>query len=117
MFFECEYTSSVSTAAADTLIEGSKGATGKKRAKGEWDHAFQIQYYNEDFTEEKNIFTASESLFVKASWTAPSAILAKQLRNFENIILIFFVVNYLTLGRPTCPSWHIKVFFSSHGSA
>ena len=24
---------------------------------------------------------------------------------------------FLTLRRPTCQSWHIKVFFSSHGSA
>ena len=102
VFFECEYTSSVSTAAAETLIEGSKGATGKRRAQGEWDHAFQIQYYNKDFTKQKNTYTVEESLFVKASWTVPSADLATQLRNLENIIFKIFQRKYflLTLTRP-----------------
>ena len=90
VFFECEYTSSASTATAETLIQGSKGATGKRKAQGEWDHAFRIQYYNEDFTKQKDTYMGSESLFVKASWTAPSTALARQLRNFENIIFESF---------------------------
>ena len=35
---------------------------------------------------------------------------------YEELSREHFRVN-LTLRRPTCQSWHIKVFFSSHGSA
>ena len=36
---------------------------------------------------------------------------------FPNSFGRLYQVWILTLRRPTCQSWHIKVFFSSHGSA
>lgn len=84
IFFKCEFSSSVKTAATEIEIEASKSAFGKTSAIGEWGSSFKLQYFNKDFTTEKSISTATEDLYLKASWTISSAALSSKLRNVQN---------------------------------
>ena len=97
IFFKCEYSSSVKTAGTQIDIEASKSAFGKTSAIGEWGSSFKLQYFNEDFTTEKSVSTATEDMYLKASWTISTAALASKLRNDQNKLsssmLIFLNLN------------------------